>query len=255
MNFLQRLIGKAISRFRPEKIPEFAAEMYINFVQNAKTDFYKSVSQEIVLKIKKGKDVHLLLDIGTGPGFMLFEIARMKPDLALIGIDMCGRLLKFAEEEKYRQNCSHISFMKCDANRINLKNDSCDFVVSSGVLHSLKQPVEAIKEWLRVLKPGCDLWIYDPAVLIESGDVEQYKLKKRFRNMGKCLTSRKDRFFFRLMYAISDLPPKPMKLRKIEKILKDTRIPHLFQVENRGTYVKIEIIKMSSYRTPPRRGS
>ena len=242
MGICKKICVKIIKKFWPEKIPDFAASMYENLARNTKTSFYSTVASEIVEEINARRgNVKNLLDIGTGPGFMLFEIAKLRPDLTLVGVDLCDKLLKLADEEKFRQGCPHIFFMKCDANHLNFCEGECDFVISSGVLHSLKNPSAAIREWLRVLKPGGNLWIYDPTVLV---DKESRDLCERtLDNMEKCLKNFKDRFLFRLLCWISDLPFKPIPLEYVYKIVQDAGIIESVAVKDRGSYLKIAIIK------------
>jgi len=243
MSILKKICGKLLGFLLPEKIPEFAAEMYINLAKNAKTEFFQGIAKEITGRINKRCDVWNLLDIGTGPGFLLFEIAELESDVELVGIDLSEKLIKFAKGESEKRDFGDIHFEIGDANHLNFEDDTCDFIISSGVLHSLKNPVAAIKEWLRVLKPGHDLWIYDPAVLIPNQQSDFCNGKRIFDEMAKNLKSRKDRLLFRLMCWISSLPPRPMPLECIYKIIQDAGLTELVSVENRGSYVKIAIIK------------
>ncbi len=246
MGIYKKICAKIIKKFWPEKIPDFAASMYENLARNTKTLFYSAVAREIVEEINARSNVKNLLDIGTGPGFMLFEIAKLRPDLTLVGVDLCEKLLKFADEEKFRQGCPHIFFMKCDASHLDFCDGECDFVISSGVLHSLKNPAAAIREWLRVLKPGGNLWIYDPTVLIDEGSRDL--CERTLDNMEKCLKNFKDRFLFRLMRRISNLPPPPIPIENIYEIISEADIDYLLNVEDRKYYLKISIIKSVPFK-------
>ena len=57
-------------------------------------------------------------------------------------------------------------------------------VISTGMLHSLKNPVNVLLEINRVLKDGADAWIYDPANVIQYIDRKKWKaslnLRERF---------------------------------------------------------------------------
>lgn len=244
MSILKKICGMLLYFLLPEKIPEFASEMYINLAKKAKTRFYKMVALEIVERIERRRDIWNLLDIGTGPGFLLLEIADLNSDIELVGIDLSKKLVEFAKNEAESKTFGDIHFEIDDANHLNFKDESCDFVISSGVLHSLKNPSEAIKEWLRVLKPGHDLWIYDPTVLITGKEAENAeRLNGIFRDMEKSLASRKDRMIFRLLRWISNLPPRPMTLDRIYKIILEAGIVDSAAIEDRGDYLKISIIK------------
>lgn len=246
MSILKKIFGRLLGFLLPEKIPEFAAGMYVNLAKNAKTRFYREIAREIVGRIDRRRDILNLLDIGTGPGFMLFEIAKLIPNLKMVGIDLSRKLITIAdkEAEENLEEYWNIFFEVGDANHLHYKDEIFDFIISSGMLHSLKNPSGAIKEWLRVLKPGHDLWIYDPTVLITGKEAENAeRLNGIFKDMEKSLASRKDRLIFRLMRWISNLPPKPITLDNIYQIILEAGILDSTAVEDRGDYLKISIIK------------
>ena len=68
-----------------------------------------------------------------------------------------------------------IVFEVANAANLRFKNDSFDMVISTGMLHSLKNPSIVFKEIYRVLKHGGDVWIYDPAQIIDSIDKSQWR--------------------------------------------------------------------------------
>ena len=249
MSILKKICGKLLQFLLFEKIPEFATEMYIQLAKGAKTQFYKETAKEIIERVETRRDVWNLLDIGTGPGFMLFEIADLSDDLELVGIDLSEKLINFAKGESEKRGYGDIHFEIGDANHLDFEDNVCDFIISSGVLHSLRNPVAAIKEWLSVLKPGHDLWIYDPTVLITEEEAkDSYRLEKVLKDIEKSLESRKDRLLFRLMCWISSLPPRPMPINNIIEILEKADVVdpdkrRLFMIENRKDYIKITIIK------------
>jgi ubiquinone/menaquinone biosynthesis C-methylase UbiE len=243
MACFRKFFVKIIKFFFPEKIPEFAAWMYIALAKNNRTSFYADVSAEILERINARNDIKNLLDIGTGPGFMLIEIAKGRSDLCLVGIDLSKKLIEAAIKEANKQGC-HIIFEIGDANHLKFQDNAFDFVISSGELNSLKDSSAAIKEWLRVLRPGGEIWIYDPTVLVDRDDAEDIsRLKKILDGMEKDLATRKDRFFFRLLRQISDLPPKPFPLDEITKIMKNVFGSYQCGVFARKGYTKIELIK------------
>lgn len=132
MAIWKKICGGLLKFLLPEKIPDFAAKMYINLAKKAKTQFYQSVAKEICERIEKRGDVRNLLDIGTGPGFMLFEIAKLRPDLTLMGIDLSEKLIKFAESERSRQDYHNVFFLRDDANNLTEFSEA-DFAAASDV--------------------------------------------------------------------------------------------------------------------------
>ena len=57
MSIWKKICGILLGIFWPEKIPEFAAEMYIEFAKGARTKFYQTVAEEIVKRIEMRGDV------------------------------------------------------------------------------------------------------------------------------------------------------------------------------------------------------
>jgi hypothetical protein len=57
-------------------------------------------------------------------------------------------------------------------------------VISTGMLHSLKEPVKVLQEIHRVLKEGRQAWIFDPAKVASKVDREKWiaslTLRERF---------------------------------------------------------------------------
>ncbi|MCK4985798.1 MAG: methyltransferase domain-containing protein, partial [Desulfobacterales bacterium] len=68
--------------------------------------------------------------------------------------------------------------------RLRFDDEVFDMVISTGMLHSLKEPVAVLQEIHRVLKAGREAWIFDPAKVASRVDREKWKasltLRERF---------------------------------------------------------------------------
>jgi ubiquinone/menaquinone biosynthesis C-methylase UbiE len=62
-----------------------------------------------------------------------------------------------------------------DACRLRQGDATYDMVISTGMIHVLKDPVRALREGCRVLKPGGWAWIYDPARVCSQIDLGKWK--------------------------------------------------------------------------------
>ncbi len=101
-------------------------------------------------------------DLGSGPGHLVIQLARAAPALQVTGIDLSDEML--VEAERYAR-CSglqdRIAFRKGDVAQIPLPAGSLDLVVSTLSLHHWSDPVGALDEIARVLRPGGAFLVFD----------------------------------------------------------------------------------------------
>jgi ubiquinone/menaquinone biosynthesis C-methylase UbiE len=101
-----------------------------------------------------------VLDIGTGPGVLLVELAVRRADLWLTGIDLSADMIAaatrnlepFGERAQARVG---------DVASLPFPDRSFDLVVSSMSLHHWERPEAAVPELARILRPGGRVYIYD----------------------------------------------------------------------------------------------
>jgi ubiquinone/menaquinone biosynthesis C-methylase UbiE len=98
-----------------------------------------------------------VLDVGCGTGALLDQLARACPQAQLAGIDPVPEMLGVAR----RRLASSIDLREAWAERLPWDDASFDIVVSNSVFHYVRQPVVALREMTRVLRPGGRLIITD----------------------------------------------------------------------------------------------
>jgi ubiquinone/menaquinone biosynthesis C-methylase UbiE len=144
----------------PERIPRFATGLYDKVARTAIAAYYQEVAKEIVAEINCGT----ILDVGTGPGYLPIEIAKMAPHIEIDAIDLSKKMIEIAQNNAKGANLlQRIHFQVADANDLKFADDSYDMIISTGAFHSWKNPARVLNECCRVLKPGREAWIYDPA--------------------------------------------------------------------------------------------
>jgi ubiquinone/menaquinone biosynthesis C-methylase UbiE len=101
------------------------------------------VSFSLLGNIKRKK----VLDAGCGSGIYSKILARKGAEI--YGLEISQNMLKFA-----REHCKNykIEFKKGSIDRLPYKNNSFDLILASLVIHYLKKPEKAFKEFNRVLK-------------------------------------------------------------------------------------------------------
>lgn len=127
---------------------------------------------------RTGLDV---LDVGTGPGF--FPVILGREGQNVTGIDVSEAML-----EQARASCARhgvpADLRVMDAQNLDFPDASFDVVVSRNVVWNLEDPGRAYSEWLRVLRPGGLLMVFDGNHYLFLHD-EEYGELDGDRGMGR----------------------------------------------------------------------
>lgn len=110
--------------------------------------------------LKKDFKNKTLVDIAAGTGYVTVEMAKKGLDVLALEISKESiKRLKF-----YRDNFSlkNIRINLSKAEKISLPDSSVDYIVANAILEHISQEKAAIREWLRILKPGGRLYITVP---------------------------------------------------------------------------------------------
>ena len=95
-----------------------------------------------------------VLDVGCGPGTITIDLARMVAPGMVLGIDSARAPLEQARKTATREGITNVSFEQADVLALQAENGSFDVVHAHQVLLHLKDPVAALRELLRVARPG-----------------------------------------------------------------------------------------------------
>jgi ubiquinone/menaquinone biosynthesis C-methylase UbiE len=125
-----------------------------------------------------------LLDVGTGPAYLLLKIHQQLPNMRLAGIDPSPMMLA-----KGRQNVSAagldkvIELKEGRSTNVPFGDESFDIVVSTASIHHWKEPTAGINEIYRVLKKGGYALLYDVV-----SDTPKEILERFSREIGRLRT-------------------------------------------------------------------
>ncbi|KAF2712570.1 S-adenosyl-L-methionine-dependent methyltransferase [Pleomassaria siparia CBS 279.74] len=98
-----------------------------------------------------------VLDVGCGPGTITTGFAKYVPEGSVIGIDLTEDVLSQAREHLLKQKSppNNVTFEIGNVvDGLKYEDDAFDVVFTSQVLIHIPDPVTALKEMKRVLKPG-----------------------------------------------------------------------------------------------------
>lgn len=102
-----------------------------------------------------------LLDVGCGPGTITVDLARRVAPGETLGLDVAEEVVVQAEEHRRRQGVDNLRFATGDVYALDLPDDHVDVVHAHQVLQHLTDPIRALRELSRVLKPDGLLAVRD----------------------------------------------------------------------------------------------
>jgi ubiquinone/menaquinone biosynthesis C-methylase UbiE len=147
-------------KLRIEAIPNFMVKSYALIARKIPCiiDIHQEVAKEVGAEISSGR----ILDAGTGPGYVPFEIARRVPGVEITGIDLSGGMVRLANKKSAELGfADRVKFKVANVGKLPFENEYFDLVISSLSLHHWAKPVEYIREIHRVLKKNGRVYIYD----------------------------------------------------------------------------------------------
>lgn len=142
-------------RFKREEAEEYAKRM-----EKLIRWRHKPLAKKVVENLSPLPDKPIILDVGTGPGFLAVEIGKLVPEAKIVGLDISQAMLDIAER-KTREAGVNFEVKKGAAEEMPVESRSADSAVSSNSLHEFENPKNALAEVFRVLKPGGKLFISD----------------------------------------------------------------------------------------------
>lgn len=133
---------------------EERSERFIKSVEDKIKKKYVPFAKEIYTFMKQ---YHInenlrILDIGCGPGFLLFELQNLAPDIEIVGVDSSELMVNTARKKAKEKNVKKFEFRKGFAEDIPIEDNSIDVALCFNSLHDFKDMKRTIEESFRVLR-------------------------------------------------------------------------------------------------------
>ncbi len=133
----------------------FIARWYARNTGRHKESYRKS-AEMVAGQIADGASV---LEIAPGPGYLAIELARLG-NYRVVGLDISQSFVEMARRNAADAGVA-ITFEQGNASEMPFEPDSFDFIVCRAAFKNFSQPVQALNEMYRVLKPGGKALILD----------------------------------------------------------------------------------------------
>jgi ubiquinone/menaquinone biosynthesis C-methylase UbiE len=134
----------------------FIARWYARTTQKDLSE-YVELAQRITHEFPPGST---LLDVAPGPGYLAIELAAAGRAYDVSGLDISRTFVAMAQQ-KARDRGVTVDFMEGNAAVMPYGQDTFDLVVCRAAFKNFSEPIRALLEMYRVLKPGKTAMIID----------------------------------------------------------------------------------------------
>lgn len=126
-------------------------------IYDQKWSFYIEATTRETLKRVTLTPTDQLLDVGCGSGTLLQRLSERYPKVNLSGIDPVSPMLEIARQRLPER----VKLYQGWAQRLPFEAEQFDIIISCNMFHYLQEPVLALREMRRVLRPSGKLVITD----------------------------------------------------------------------------------------------
>jgi ubiquinone/menaquinone biosynthesis C-methylase UbiE len=144
------------------------ARWYARTRRNDMEDFRRQ-ARTVVEHLSSGCNV---LEVAPGPGFFAIELAKLG-DFKITGLDISRTFVEIATENA-RNAGVKIDFRLGNASAMPFAGDSFDFIYCSAAFKNFSEPVKALDEMYRVLRPGGEAMVVDLRKDVSLDEIDAY---------------------------------------------------------------------------------
>lgn len=184
----------------------------------AKNTGRASEQKQLLEKIKPSLPAHgNILEVAPGPGFLSIEFARLGK-YKVTALEISQTFIEIARENA-RNADVNVEFRHGNASEMPFADNTFDFIICVAAFKNFSQPVEAIREMYRVLKPNGKACIVDLRRDVSFDRIDDH-IKNELQLSGL------NAFFTRLVFKTT-LLKNAYTRAEIESLVAQTRFPRL----------------------------
>jgi ubiquinone/menaquinone biosynthesis C-methylase UbiE len=138
---------RALKGYRGLPLEGYLARWYAKITRNSLAEYHKAAA-DVDAQVSPGARV---LEVAPGPGYLAVELARLGR-CRVSGLDISRSFVDMATANALQAGVS-VEFHQGDAALMPFANDTFDFVICRAAFKNFAQPVRALDEMHRVLRP------------------------------------------------------------------------------------------------------
>src|SRR4029079_6128898 len=116
----------------------------------------KGYAEEAAKHIQDGCSV---LEVAPGPGYLAIELAKLG-EFKITGLDISKDFVEIAKRNA-REAGVEVEFRQGSVGDVPFPEDTFDFIICTAAFKNFKEPLEALSQMHRVLKPGGTALVVD----------------------------------------------------------------------------------------------
>jgi ubiquinone/menaquinone biosynthesis C-methylase UbiE len=133
----------------------FIAKWYTTTTRKGMKDF-QALARQVAGELPPGSRV---LEVAPGPGFFAIELGKLG-NYRITGLDISKSFVEIAHRNA-KQEHVEADFRLGNASQMPFEDESFDFLLCRAAFKNFSEPVRAVQEMYRVLKPGGRALIID----------------------------------------------------------------------------------------------
>lgn len=178
---VNRLMHAAVHRNHDIQRDARSARSYQRLAGWTLRGLYRRVAADVAATAPSAATI---VDVGTGPGYLLREIADIRSDVTLCGVDPAIDMIKLAARLVEPNDSERVRCEVGDVGALPQSASSVDVVVSTLSMHHWPDASAASGELARVLKPSGRLAIYDFRFAPIAEIIAAIEARDEFRSSG-----------------------------------------------------------------------
>jgi ubiquinone/menaquinone biosynthesis C-methylase UbiE len=158
---------RTMRQFKDLGIEGITARWYNNNTKKHRMPEMRGYAKEVSAYAKNGSSI---LEIAPGPGYLSIELAKLG-QYKIVGVDISKDFVEIARKNAKEAGVD-VEFHQGNAAGLPFSDDMFQFIICTAAFKNFKEPLKALQEMHRVLKPGGTALIVDMNRNISDQEIE-----------------------------------------------------------------------------------